>query len=177
VLGLIIQNGSAHEEGHDEAWDSVRAYWANPTPETRAALPDWLNFEGTRDQYTGGPDRIRPLFAPEKWHFDWERLSRPGMIDIQFGIFRDYANHVARLSEFSAYHEKHQPPALILWGRHDTYFAVDEVLAYSRELERLEAHIFDGFHFLLETHHAECAALMREFIRNVMAGEGARRSS
>jgi surfactin synthase thioesterase subunit len=53
---------------------------------------------------------------------------------------------------------------LLIWGRHDPYFQIDEVLAYSRELDRIDMHIFDGAHLLLETHHQECAALMREFI-------------
>jgi pimeloyl-ACP methyl ester carboxylesterase len=103
VLGLIIQNGNAHEEGLGEAWDTAKAYWADPTPENRAALPDWLNFEGTREQYVGGvPERIKPLFAPESWHLDWERMSRPGLVDVQFRIFADYAQHVARFPEISA---------------------------------------------------------------------------
>lgn len=171
ILGLIIQNGNAHEEGLGESWDTARAYFAKPTPKNRAALPDWLNFEGTRDQYVGsGPERIKQLNAPEYWHIDWERMRRPGIVDIQFRIFTDYAQHIARFADISAYHRKHQPPSLLLWGRHDIYFAVDEVLAYSRELERLDMHIFDGAHLLLETHHQECAALMREFILNVKTG-------
>lgn len=169
IRGLIVQNGAAHEEGHDETWDSVRAYYADPTPERRAALPEWMNFEGVRDQYVGEgiPDRIKPLFAPEYWHLDWERLRRPGVTDIQFRIFSSYAWHIARFGEISAYHRVHQPPALLLWGRHDRYFAIEEMLAYHRELDRLEMHIFDGGHQLLETHAPECAALMRDFIRNV----------
>ena len=58
----------------------------------------------------------------------------------------------------------------MLWGRHDPYFEVEEVLAYARELDRLDMHIYDGAHLLLEAHHQECAALMREFILNVQAG-------
>lgn len=171
VLGLVVQNGNAHEEGLGEAWGAARAYWADPTPENRAALPDWLNFEGTRAQYVGGvPERIKPLFAPEGWHFDWARMNRPGLVDVQFRIFCDYARHVARFPEISAYHRKHQPPALLLWGRHDTFFEVDEVLAYGRELDRLDMHIWDGAHLLLETHHQECAALMRAFVLNVQGG-------
>jgi surfactin synthase thioesterase subunit len=33
-----------------------------------------------------------------------------------------------------------------------------------KALPRMEAHILDGPHFLLETHPAECAALMRDFV-------------
>jgi pimeloyl-ACP methyl ester carboxylesterase len=51
VLGLIIQNGNAHEKGLGPDWDANKAYWADPTPENRAKLPEWLNFEGVRDTY------------------------------------------------------------------------------------------------------------------------------
>lgn len=34
-------------------------------------------------------------------------------------------------------------------------------------LPRMEAYILDGPHFLLETHSAECTALMSSFIRRV----------
>ena len=120
VLGLIIQNGNAHEEGLGPDWVPNKAYWADPTPENRAKLPEWLNFEGVRHTYVGDiPDRLKPLFAFEGWHLDWERMSRPGLVEIQFRIFADYGRYVARFPEISAYHRKHQPPALMLWGRHD----------------------------------------------------------
>lgn len=174
ILGLIIQNGNAHDEGLGKDWDANKTYWADPTPENRAALQDWLNFEGVQDEYVGGvPEQLKPLFAPESWHLDWERMSRPGLVDIQFRIFTDYGGHVARFPEISAYHRAHQPPALLLWGRHDSYFEIEEVLAYGRELDRLDMHLFDGAHALLETHHQECAALMREFVLNVTDDRGA----
>lgn len=168
VLGLIIQNGNAHEEGLGPDWEPNKAYWADPTPENRAKLPEWLNFQGVRHTYVGNiPDRLKPQFAPEGWHLDWERMSQPVRVEIQFRIFEDYGRYVARFPEISAYHREHQPPALMIWGRHDPYFEIEEVLAYARELERLDMHIYDGAHLLLETHHQECAALMREFILNV----------
>ena len=170
VLGLIIQNGNAHMEGLGQSWETAKAYWANPSPETRAALPEWMTFNGVRDEYVGGlPDRLRALVPPECWHMDWQRLSRAGAIDVQFRIFCDYAQHVARFPKISAYHREHQPPALLLWGRHDSYFEIEEVLAYHRELDRLDMHILDGPHFLLETHHRECAALIGDFIANTGA--------
>jgi pimeloyl-ACP methyl ester carboxylesterase len=165
LRGLIVQSGNAHEEGLGPQWDTAKAYWADPTEERRAALPDWLNFEGTRGQYLWGlPDHVRPLQPPESWHLDWERMRRPGNIDAQFALFRDYAHHVARFDELADYHRTHQPPALVLWGRHDPFFDVAEVLAYLRVLDRAEAHIYDGGHLLLETHAPECAELMRAFV-------------
>lgn len=165
VRGLIVQSGNAHEDGLGEQWDSARAYWADPTDDKRAELPDWLNFAGIRDQYLAGlPEYLRVLQPPESWHLDWERMTRPGNIDAQFALFDDYANHVARFDELARYHQAQQPPALVLWGRRDPYFDVDEVLAYHRALERMDAHIYDGGHLLLETHAAECAELMRAFV-------------
>jgi pimeloyl-ACP methyl ester carboxylesterase len=170
VLGLIIQNGNAHEEGHGESWKDTKAYWADPTPANRAKLPDWLTQEGVCAEYLGGlPERQQPLVAPETWEIDSERLSRPGQVERQFRLFEDYASHVARFPEIAAYHREHQPPALLLWGRHDEYFAIEEVLAWHRALERINLHVLDGGHKLLETHHELCATLMRDFIRDVLA--------
>jgi pimeloyl-ACP methyl ester carboxylesterase len=165
IRGLIVQSGNAHEEGLGDQWDGARAYWADPSDATRAALPDWLDFAGTRDQYVAGlPDRLRVLVPPESWHLDWARMSRPGNVEAQFALFTDYAHHVARFDELAAYHRAHQPPALVLWGRRDPYFDVDEVLAYHRALDRMDAHVYDGGHLLLETHATECAAQMRAFV-------------
>jgi hypothetical protein len=36
-----------------------------------------------------------------------------------------------------------------------------------KALPRMEAHILDGPHFLLETHATECAMLMGAFVRRV----------
>jgi pimeloyl-ACP methyl ester carboxylesterase len=165
IRGLIVQSGNAHEDGLGEQWDGAKAYWADPSDATRAELPDWLNFAGTRDQYVAGlPDYLQALVPPESWHIDWERMTRPGNLDVQFALFSDYANHVARFDELARYHRAHQPPALVLWGRRDVYFDVDEVLAYHRALERVDAHIYDAGHLLLETHAPECTELMRVFV-------------
>lgn len=173
VLGLIVQNGNAHEVGLGEGWDSGRRYWADPTEENRAALPKWLTFEGTKDTYLGGlPEEVAELHPPESWHLDWERLSQPGNTEVYFQFFYDYRNHVARFDEIAEYHSTHQPPFLLLWGRHDQAFDIAEVLAFHRALNRFEAHIFDGGHFLLETHAAEVADLLVRFTRDVIDRAG-----
>lgn len=169
VLGLVVQNGNVHDAGLGEAWDTARRFWADPTPENRAALPEWLTFAGTRDQYVAGsPLAVRELQPPESWHLDWERLSRPGMTDLQLRLFTDYRTHVARFDEIAAYHREHQPPCLVVWGRHDTFFDIREVLAFHEALATLEAHVYDGGHFLLETHAAEVAGLLVGFVGDAL---------
>ncbi len=43
--------------------------------------------------------------------------------------------------------------------------------SWMKALPRMEAHILDGPHFLLQTHPAECAALMSAFVRRA-EGQG-----
>ena len=172
IRGLIVQNGNAHDEGLGPSWDAPKAYFANPTEENRKKLPDWMNFETTRYQYIGEQsEKTVQLYSPDGWHLDWERLSRPGNTDIQFRIFADYGSHIARFPAIRAYHEKHQPPCLMLWGRHDPFFDINEIMAYHRVLETLEIHVFESAHQLLETHHRECAELINRFMYEVEAGQ------
>jgi surfactin synthase thioesterase subunit len=52
----------------------------------------------------------------------------------------------------------------MLWGRHDAFFDLAEILSWMQALPRMEAHIFDAGHLLLETHAAATASLMLDFI-------------
>ena len=61
----------------------------------------------------------------------------------------------------------------MLWGRHDAFFDIAETLSWMKALPRMEAHIFDGGHLLLETHSPQAAALMADFIRRTVASKGA----
>lgn len=152
-------------------WAATRAYWAEPTPEHEAAASAHLTFEGTRDQYIGGvPMEIAGRVDPRQWQEAWRVLSLPGRLALQRALLLDYRNHVARFGEIARYLERWQPPALMLWGRHDIFFSLDETLAWMKALPRMEAHILDGPHFLLETHPGQCVALIRDFILR-QAGE------
>ncbi|WP_431899576.1 alpha/beta fold hydrolase [Micromonospora chalcea] len=82
---------------------------------------------------------------------------------IDDGVVRAYARSDPPVAE---YHSAHQPPALVLWGRHDAYFDVDRCSRSIARWTRMDAHLFDGGHLLLETHAAECAALLRAFVRD-----------
>jgi len=53
----------------------------------------------------------------------------------------------------------------MLWGRHDAFFDLAEVLSWVQTLPRMEAHVFDAGHFLLETHAAAATSPMRDFGR------------
>lgn len=168
IRSLVIQNANAHESGMGPSWAATRAFWQEPTPEREAAATAHLTLEGTRDQYVGGiPQDIADRIPPDWWQEDWRVMTLPGRLEMHHALVYDYRNHVARFGEIAAYLRDHQPPALMLWGRHDIFFDLAETLSWMQALPRMEAHVLDGPHFLLETHAKECAALMRDFIRRV----------
>jgi pimeloyl-ACP methyl ester carboxylesterase len=168
VRGLIVQNGNAHPEGLGEAWNDVRTYWADPSEENRARIDPWLTYEGTRNQYLGGlPDRLAELIAPETWELDWWSISRGHGLQAQWDLFTDYRTHVARFDKIARFHKDHQPALLVLWGVHDPFFEVEEVLAYQRAIPAAESHLFDSGHFLLETHSAQCIPLINSFLKRI----------
>ena len=167
IRGLIIQNANAHESGLGPQWSATRAYWDDPSPEREAEATRHLTFEGTRDQYVGGvPEDIAERIESCRWKEDWRIMSLPGRLGMQRTLVLDYRSHVARFEAIAAYLRRWQPPALMLWGRHDIFFAIEETLSWMKALPRMEAHVLDGPHLLLETHAAECAALMSAFIRH-----------
>lgn len=170
IRSLVVQNANAHESGMGAAWAATRAYWNDPTPQREAEATAHLTREGTRDQYLAGvPDDVAARIAPAQWEEDWRVMSLPGRLETQRALVLDYRSHVARFGEIDGYLGRWQPPALLLWGRHDAFFAIDETLSWMKALPRMEAHVLDGPHLLLETHAQECARLIGEFLRRVEA--------
>lgn len=96
-------------------------------------------------------------------------MNLPGRMETQLALIADYKSHAARFDAIGKYLQEWQPPALMLWGRHDPYFDIAETLSWMQDLPRMEAHVFDGGHFLLETHAAEATPLMLAFIRRIQS--------
>ncbi len=166
VSGLIVQNGNAHRTGLGSQWAPVLAYGSQPNPENEAAATAHLTFEGTRDTYLGGvPPEVAARMPAESWEEDWRVMQLPGRMDKERALIADYARYVARFDAIAEYLDRRQPPALMLWGRHEPFFELAEVLSWMQALPRMEAHVFDAGHMLLETHAAAAASLMVDFIR------------
>jgi pimeloyl-ACP methyl ester carboxylesterase len=165
VLGLIVQNANAHRAGWGPGWAATRDYWSHPNSDNEAQATAHLTLEGTRDTYIAGvPPDVAERIPPEQWEEDWRVMNLPGHLDTQRALIRDYGHYAARFDAIAAYLERRQPPALMVWGRHDIYFDLAEILSWMRALPRMEAHVLDAGHLLLETHAAEAVALMRDFI-------------
>ena len=66
---------------------------------------------------------------------------------------------------FHTYFRKHQPPFLAVWGKNDPFFLPAGADAYKRDIPTADVRFFDTGHFALETHCAEIAAAIRDFLR------------
>ena len=167
VLGLIVQNANAHRTGLGSPWRPVEDYWSHPNPENEAAATAHLTFEGVRNGYLGGmPPDVAARIPAEIWEEDWRVMQLPGRMETQRALVKDYGNYVARFDEIAEYLARWQPPSLLVWGRHDPFFDLAEVLSWMRALPRMEAHVLDAGHKLLETHATAAASLMLDFIRH-----------
>jgi pimeloyl-ACP methyl ester carboxylesterase len=172
VRGLIIQNANAHRTGMGPTWEMLTEYWKAPNAENEAAAMAHLTFDGTRDQYLKGvPEDITAGISPDNWEEDWRVMSQPGRLEAQRALVCDYGNYVERFDAISDYLRKSQPPALMVWGRHDIYFDIAETVSWMQDLPRMEAHILDGGHLLLETHAEQAGALMAGFIKRETAAK------
>jgi len=163
IVAIISQNGNAYEEGLSEGWNPIQRYWKESTPEHRRALREFLKPEATKWQYTHGvQDETR--VAPESYTLDPALLARPGNDEIQLDLFLDYASNVALYPQFQEYFRTHRPPLLAVWGKNDPFFLPPGAEAFKRDIPGAVVRFFDTGHFALETHAAEIAAAIRDFL-------------
>jgi pimeloyl-ACP methyl ester carboxylesterase len=163
ITAVISQNGNAYLEGLSEGWNPIQAYWKNPSLENRTALRAFLKPEATRWQYTHGvpnPERL----SPDAWTLDSALLARAGNDEIQLDLFGDYQSNVKLYSKFQEYFRTRRPPLLAVWGRNDPFFLPAGAQAFRRDNPDAEIHLLDAGHFALESHAAEIAALIRDFL-------------
>ncbi|MGR6920981.1 alpha/beta fold hydrolase [[Actinomadura] parvosata] len=165
IAGLVVQNGNAYAEGlSDGARDFVAL-----RPETAGAektIRGLLTLDGTRGQYeTGVPDPA--VIAPDGWTLDQHFLDLPGRKEAQVALAFDYHTNVERYGIWQEWLRTHTPPALITWGADDPFFPEPGARAYLRDLPEAELHLFATGHFALETHLAEIAPLIADFLDRV----------
>ena len=163
ITAIISQNGNAYEEGLSEGWDPIRTYWRTPTQANRDALRGFLTPETTLFQYTHGVTDPS-LVSPDGRSLDDHYLARPGAHEAQLDLLLDYASNVALYPDFHAYFRNHQPPLLAVWGKNDPFFLPAGAEAFKRDIPGADVRFFDTGHFALETHCAEIAAAIRDFL-------------
>lgn len=164
ITAIISQNGNAYEEGLSDGWTPIRAYWENASPANREALRAFLNPEATVWQYTHGvtdPTRV----SPDGYSLDNFYMARPGADEVQLDLFGDYKSNVALYPAFQKYFRTHQPHFLAIWGRNDPFFLPPGAEAFKRDIPKAVVRFVDSGHFALETHAAEIAGAIGDFLR------------
>lgn len=163
ITAIISQNGNAYEEGLSEGWNPIRAYWEAASPANREALRSMLAPEATVWQYTHGvPDPTS--VSPDGYSLDNYYLARPGADEVQLDLLGDYKSNVALYPAFQRYFRVHKPPLLAVWGKNDPFFLPPGAEAFERDIPGAVVRFFDTGHFALETHAAEIAAAIRDFL-------------
>lgn len=169
IESLIVQNGCAYNEGLEQFWDPIKAYWKDKNDKvTERTLEGFHSIDGLKWQYTHGvPDTT--VISPDNWELDLRHLQRPGNNDIQLQLFYDYQNNTTLYPQWQEYFRTHNPEMLIVYGKNDYIFPVAGAEAYKKDVKHLEYHLFDAGHFALESHGKEIAATIREFLGRKVA--------
>jgi len=183
---LIIQNGNAYDAGIDnDFWKPIQAYWDDrgainqgldnpwwknvkeayqqPEMANEDALRFLLTLGATKWQYTNGVPDVAAV-SPDNWGHVQPLLDRAGNQAIQLQMFYSYGTNPPLYPEWQAYFREYQPPTLIVWGENDEIFPAAGAYPYQQDLENVDFHLIDTGHFALETHGAEIADLMRDFL-------------
>lgn len=160
---LIIQNAVAHEDGLGPLWVTRRAFWADRPAHEAALRANFVSLEATRQRHVGNDPAVS-RYDPDLWTDEFAFLSQPGEATIQVDLFYDYRTNVASYPAWQRWLRSRQPRLLVLWGKYDPSFQVEEATAYQRDVKSAEVHVLDAGHFALDTDADEIAKRIQQFL-------------
>jgi pimeloyl-ACP methyl ester carboxylesterase len=166
ITGIISQNGNAYQEGLSEEWNPIRQYWKNPSQANRESLRNFVSKEATWFQYHQGVTDPS-LIAPETYTLDQYFLDRPGNVEIQLDLVKNYKTNVELYPRFHQYFRQYQPKLLLVWGNQDPYFLPAGAEAYQKDVPDAVLKFYDTGHFALETHVGEIGIEILDFMRQL----------
>jgi pimeloyl-ACP methyl ester carboxylesterase len=164
ITAIITQNGNAYEDGLSDGWGPVQAYWKDPSPANREAVRSMVQPETTIWQYTHGVPDVT-MVSPDGYGLDNFYLARPGADEIQLDLLLNYASNVALYPAWQEYFRTSQPPLLAVWGSNDPFFIPPGAEAFKRDIPGADVRFVPTGHFALETHAAEIASAIIDFVR------------
>ena len=163
ITAIISQNGNAYEEGLSDGWNPIRAYWQDASQANRDALRAFLTPETTVWQYTHGvPDAT--TVSPDGYSLDNFYLAGPALMSCS-----------STCSATTKATSRSIPPSRSIsattsrrcWrcGARTTRSSCRPgAEAFKRDMPDAVVRFFDTGHFALETHAAEIAAAIRDFL-------------
>lgn len=170
VTAIVSQNGNAYDEGLESFWDPLKQYWetevgSEKDKEMRTAITNFiLTYDATKGQYLDGephPENVDPV----NWEVDWALLQRPGNFDIQLDLFRDYGTNPAKYPKFQEYFRTSKVPIIAIWGKNDVIFPPPGAEAFKKDNPDARVELWDGGHFLVESHTEELAEAIIDFLQ------------
>jgi len=164
IVGLIVQNAVAHNEGLGPIWKPRRTFWADRAANESTLRQTFLSLETTRARHVGSDPNVEH-YDPDLWTDEFAFLNQPGQADIQSDLFYDYRTNVEAYPRWQAWMREKQPRLLVVWGRHDPSFDLSEPEAYRRDVPGAEVHVLDAGHFALDTSADQVAQLIRGFMK------------
>ena len=164
VAFFVIQNANAYEEGlPDNFWAPVRELWANPSPENFNKIREaGISREALEWNYTHGVTNSEKI-SPDSWVLQDALLNCPGNKELMLKLLYDYRSNPPQYPAWHEYFRRHQPPALITWGKNDIIFPEAGAHPYQRDLKNIDFHLLDTGHFALEDHSEVISGLIRDF--------------
>ncbi len=162
ILFLVVQNGQICPPLHDEpSW--LDPFWDHRDAAAETRLRNSYVLRATKLYYTLGAHDPGAL-SPDAWTVDQFSMDQPGSKDARTEITYDYPSNVRSWPRWQQYLRDSQPPTLVLWGKNDPLFTVDQSECYAKNNPRnTVAKYFDGGHFMLEEHGDEAAQDILDF--------------
>lgn len=164
VQSFIVQNGNAYDEGLEEFWNDIKAWWNDKTDENEKKLHYLVAADTTKWQYTNGT-RNPESISPDNWIIDQAKMDREGNVAIQLAMLYDYKTNPSLYPSWQAAFRKYQPPTLIVWGKNDYIFPESGAHPYKRDLKDVETYILDTGHFALEEDGDVIAQKISQFFK------------
>lgn len=171
ITAIITQNGNAYEEGFISSfWEPLWTYAKNANADTEAPLRQALTLDAIKWQYTHGV-ADPSLVSPDAWLSDFHALQRPGNVEVQLKLFREYPTNIDLYPQIHQYFQSSRIPLLAVWGRNDEIFGPAGAASFIRDLPDAEVHLIDGGHFLLESQLDTVSGYIRGFLGRVLSEE------
>lgn len=167
IAALIVQNGDIYEDVLGPKYAGLKEIWHMEQEDGLGKLRGLISRDHFRDEFLNAVDgELAARVPPDLWELHWALMTARRQA-IAARVIYDLKDNLAWFPRYQAYLREHAPPTLIMWGARDGYMPESSARAYLRDLPKAELHLFDGGHWLLETHLAEAVELTRDFLRRV----------
>ena len=169
LQALIVQNGNAYLEG---LTPKRQRFFRQAQLDTSSKMLDKL-FQITGSQSVKATQYLRDvkgreyIMSPDSWTHDNHFLEQKQERDIQVALFQDYKTNLDNYHLWQSFLRKHQPPTLLVWGRHDPAFLAAGAEAYLQDVSDAELHLLDAGHFAAEEKPVDIAKFIVTFLEKI----------